>query len=104
VALAARLLGAQATVFMPEGAPIPKVEATRAYGATVRFSGHTVDQALVAARGFAQESGAELIHPFDHADIVAGQGTVGLEILEQCPMSGRSSSVRAAAASWPGSP
>ena len=85
VALAAQLLGTSATVFMPEGAPIPKVEATKAYGATVRFAGSTVDEALVAAEKFAVESDAVLIHPFDHPDIVAGQGTVGLEILEQCP-------------------
>jgi threonine dehydratase len=85
VALAARLLGVHTTVFMPDGAPIPKVEATRAYGATVRFTGHTVDQALVAAKAFSEETGTALIHPFDHVDIVAGQGTVGLEVLEQCP-------------------
>jgi threonine dehydratase len=85
VALAATLLGTRSTVFMPEGAPIPKVQATRAYGAEVRFHGHTVDQALLGAKAFAEETGAVLIHPFDHADIVAGQGTVGLEILEQCP-------------------
>src|SRR5690242_13960524 len=78
VALAARLLGASSTVFMPEGAPLPKVEATRAYGAQVRFTGHTVDEALVAAQSFADETGAVFIHPFDHPDIVAGQGTVGL--------------------------
>jgi threonine dehydratase len=70
---------------MPEGAPIPKVEATKAYGAAVRFAGSSVDEALTAAEKFAAESGAVLIHPFDHPDIVAGQGTVGLEILEQCP-------------------
>ncbi|MGA8210746.1 MAG: threonine ammonia-lyase [Nocardioidaceae bacterium] len=85
VALAARMLGISATVFMPEGAPIPKEKATRGYGATVVFHGHTIDEALVAARGFAAETGAVLIHPFDHADIVTGQGTCGLEILEQCP-------------------
>jgi threonine dehydratase len=85
VALAAKLLGTSSTVFMPEGAPIPKVEATKAYGATVRFSGSSVDDALVAAEKYAAESGAVLIHPFNHPDIVAGQGTVGLEILEQCP-------------------
>ena len=85
VALAATLLGARSTVFMPEGAPLPKVEATRAYGAQVQFSGSTVDDALVAARAFADETGAVFIHPFDHPDIVAGQGTVGLEILEQAP-------------------
>jgi threonine dehydratase len=85
VALAATLHGIQATVFMPEGAPLPKVAATESYGAKVRFAGTTVDQALVAAQRFSEETGAALIHPFDHADIVAGQGTVGLEILEQCP-------------------
>src|SRR3954466_8795459 len=69
VGLAAKLLGTSATVFMPEGAPIPKVQATKAYGATVRFSGSSVDEALVAAQGFAAESGAVLIHPFDHPDI-----------------------------------
>ncbi|MGH8969072.1 MAG: threonine ammonia-lyase [Actinomycetes bacterium] len=85
VALAASLLGISSTVFMPEGAPIPKVEATRAYGADVRFHGHQVDEALVAAQEFAGRTGAVLVHPFDHADVVAGQGTVGLEILEQVP-------------------
>jgi threonine dehydratase len=85
VALAAGMLGVPATVFMPVGAPLPKVTATRGYGADVRFVGATVDEALVAARGFAEETGAVLIHPFDHVDVVAGQGTVGLEILEQRP-------------------
>lgn len=85
VALAASLLGTTSTVFMPAGAPLPKVEATRAYGAEVRFAGVTVDDALAAAAQYEQETGAVLIHPFDHADIVAGQGTVGLEILEQAP-------------------
>ena len=85
VALAASLRGLASTVFMPEGAPIPKVAATRAYGAEVRFHGHSVDEALIAARAFAARTGAVLVHPFDHADIVAGQGTVGLEILEQVP-------------------
>ena len=85
VALAAALIGCASTVFMPEAAPLPKVAATRAYGAHVRHAGHTVDEALVAARAFADETGAVLIHPFDHADVVAGQGTVGLELLEQCP-------------------
>ncbi|HTR71097.1 MAG TPA: threonine ammonia-lyase [Mycobacteriales bacterium] len=85
VALAASLLGTRATVFMPDGAPLPKVEATEAYGAQVRVAGTTVDEALVAAAAFTEESGAVLIHPFDHRDVVAGQGTVGLEILEQVP-------------------
>jgi threonine dehydratase len=85
VALAASLLGARATVFMPHGAPLPKVAATRGYGAEVIFDGHTVDEALVAATAYVAKSGGVLIHPFDHADIVAGQGTVALEILDQVP-------------------
>lgn len=83
VALAAGLLRIKATVFMPYGAPIPKENATRAYGADIRFVGETVDEALAAAQEFASETGAVFIHPFDHPDIVAGQGTVGLEIAEQ---------------------
>jgi threonine dehydratase len=85
VALAASLLGTSAVVYMPEGAPIPKIAATRAYGAEIVFAGLTVDDSLVAAKEHAERTGAVLIHPFDHPDVVAGQGTVGLEILEQCP-------------------
>ena len=85
VALAAQLLGIKATVFMPEGAPIPKERATRAYGADVVFVGRYLEDALVAARAFEADTGAVLIHPFDHVDIVAGQGTAGLEIVEQAP-------------------
>ena len=85
VALAASLLGTTATVFMPAAAPLPKVAATKAYGAKVRLEGTTVDEALQAAAAMAAETGAVMIHPFDHADVIAGQGTVGLEILEQCP-------------------
>ncbi|MEO9223156.1 MAG: threonine ammonia-lyase [Mycobacteriaceae bacterium] len=85
VALAAGLLGARATVFMPTGAPLPKLAATRAYGATVHLHGDDLGQALDAAVEFAERTGAVFIHPFDHSDIVAGQGTVGLEILDQLP-------------------
>ena len=85
VALAASLLGATATVFMPEGAPIPKIQATTAYGAQVCLRGMTVDEALDAASRHAEEHAKVLIHPFDHPDIIAGQGTVGLEIVEQVP-------------------
>ena len=85
VALAARLLGLPATVFMPVGAPLPKLAATRGYGAHVELSGHSVDEALLAAAAHERGTGAVLIHPFDHPDVVAGQGTVGLEIAEQCP-------------------
>ena len=84
-ALASSLLGVHATVFMPVGAPLPKVVATREYGAEVRLHGHVVDETLAAAEEYARETGAVFIHPFDHPDIIAGQGTVGLEILEQCP-------------------
>jgi threonine dehydratase len=85
VALAARLVGVAATVYMPAGAPLPKIEATRGYGAEVRLVDGTVDDALLAADQHAAEHGAVLVHPFDHPDVIAGQGTVGLEILEQCP-------------------
>jgi threonine dehydratase len=85
VALAAQALGIKATVFMPEGAPIPKEKATRGYGADVVFHGRYLEDALTEARAFAEQTGAVLIHPFDNPDIVAGQGTVGLEILEQAP-------------------
>ena len=85
VALAASMLGCKATVFMPQGAPLPKVAATRSYGARVEFPGPTVDDCLRAAEEHAEREGAVLIHPFDHPDVVAGQGTIGLEILEDCP-------------------
>src|SRR3954452_5691338 len=85
VALAAQMLGIKATVFMPEGAPIPKLNATRGYGAEVIFHGAILDEALTHAIEYAEQTGAVLIHPFDHTDIVAGQATVGLEILEQAP-------------------
>jgi threonine dehydratase len=85
VALAAQMLGIGAVVFMPEDAALPKVSATKAYGARVIPSGHSVDDALVAAHAYAAETGAVLVHPFDHVDIVAGQGTAGLEIAEQVP-------------------
>jgi threonine dehydratase len=85
VALAAGLLGTRATVFMPEGAPLPKVTATKGYGAAVEYAGTSVDDALEAAHDFARSTGAILIHPFDHPDVIAGQGTVALEVLNQCP-------------------
>lgn len=85
VALAAQQLGIPSTVFMPEGAPIPKERATRAYGADVVFAGRYFDDALREALAYAERTGATFIHPFDHPDVVAGQGTVGLEMLEQVP-------------------
>ncbi|WP_298175534.1 threonine ammonia-lyase [Saccharomonospora sp.] len=85
VALAAALLGTSATVFMPERAPLPKLAATRGYGADVHLHGDGLEEALAEATAFAERTGAVFIHPFDHPDIIAGQGTVGLEILEQVP-------------------
>ncbi len=85
VALAAQLLDIKATVFMPEGAALPKANATRGYGADVRLVGESLTQALLAAQDFAQQTGAVLIHPFDHEDVVIGQGTLGLEVVEQAP-------------------
>jgi len=85
VALAAGVLGARATVVMPAAAPLPKVAATRSYGADVVLHGAAVEDALAMARELAEETGSIFIHPFDHPDVIAGQGTVGLEIAEQCP-------------------
>jgi threonine dehydratase len=78
-------LGIQATIFMPIGVALPKLLATRSYGADVQLVGNVVDETLRAAADFSEQTGAVLIHPFDHADIVAGQGSLGLEILEQVP-------------------
>jgi threonine dehydratase len=85
VALAASLLGTTATVVMPERAPLPKVQATRDYGASVILRGTSVEDALAEALRVAERTGAIFIHPYDHPDIVAGQGTLGFEIIEQCP-------------------
>lgn len=85
VALAASLLGVRATVFMPQGAALPKLEATRNYGAEVVLGGAVYDDAYAAAEQHAASTGAVMIHPFDHPDVMAGQGTVALEILEQLP-------------------
>jgi threonine dehydratase len=70
---------------MPEGAPLPKVEATGSYGAEVVLHGSAVEDALAHAQELAAEQDLVFIHPFEHADVVTGQGTVGLEIIEQCP-------------------
>jgi threonine dehydratase len=85
VAFAAALLGTRATVVMPERAPLPKIAATRSYGAEIILHGARVEDALLRARAVAEEQGSIFIHPFEHPDIVAGQGTAGLEIMEQCP-------------------
>ncbi|MDJ0392240.1 threonine ammonia-lyase [Rhodococcus sp. G-MC3] len=85
VAWAATQLGIPSTVFMPTGVSLPKLVATKSYGADVTLVGQTVDEALAHAREFAARTGAVLIHPFDHADIVAGQATLGTELLGQMP-------------------
>ena len=85
VALAAKLLGIKATIIMPVGASSPKLLATLGYGAIVEQTGQTIDECLLRAKEIERKTGAVLIHPFDHKDIVAGQGTCGLEILDQCP-------------------
>ena len=85
VALAAQLLGIKATIFMPVGASLPKYQATIGYGANVVLTGAIFDETNTAAREFAQETGAVYVPPFDHIDIVRGQGTVALEIFDQLP-------------------
>jgi threonine dehydratase len=88
VALASSLLDVKATVFMAEGAALPKVEATTRYGANVILEGTVYDEAFAAAEKFAEQEGAVMVHPFDHADVIAGQGTIALEMLEQLPEAG----------------
>jgi len=85
VALAAQQLGIPATIFMPLGVPVPKLLATRGYGAEVILEGATVETPLRLAAEFAERTGAVLIHPFDHRDIIVGQGTLGLELVEDMP-------------------
>ncbi|PZE86575.1 threonine ammonia-lyase [Curtobacterium sp. MCBD17_032] len=85
VAFAARELGIPATIFTPVGVALPKLQATRRYGADVVLRGHSVEEALSAAKDFAIRTGAVFIPPFDHPAVIAGQGTVGLEIVDQVP-------------------
>jgi threonine dehydratase len=85
VAFAARELGITATIFTPVGVALPKLQATRAYGAEVVLAGHNIIEPLQKAQEFAESTGAIRIPPFDHPDVIAGQGTVGLEILSQVP-------------------
>ena len=85
LAYAARARGVPCEVFMPDGASIGKVEAVTALGAKVRLVGTTVDESLAAARERAAAGGLAFVHPFDDPDVIAGQGTVALELLEQVP-------------------
>ena len=85
VALAASKLGIKATIFMPIGASLPKVQATKGYGAEVVLVGATFAECLKAAQEFSAKKNAVFIPPFDHIEVVIGQGTVGLEIMKELP-------------------
>jgi len=85
VALAAALTGRSAIIFMPRGAALPKIDATRGYGAEVRLVGETVDDAIAEARATAAALGAAYVHPFDDPQVIAGQGTIGLELIDEAP-------------------
>jgi threonine dehydratase len=88
VAWAAREAGIPATIFVPVDAPMSKVEAARSYGATVELAGEMFDDAVVAATGYADATGATFVHAFDDPRVIAGQGTLGLELAEQLPEDG----------------
>jgi threonine dehydratase len=88
VAWAARQAGARATIFVPQDAPMTKVDATRNYGADVEFVGASIEETLTAAMARVEETGATFVHPFEDETIIAGQGTIGLELAEQVPDSG----------------
>jgi threonine dehydratase len=83
VAWAAREVGADARVFMPQDAAMAKVDATRHYGADVELTGPAIEEALEAAAAYVAETGATLVHPFEDPLIIAGQGTIGLELADQ---------------------
>ncbi len=85
VAWAAREAGIPATIFMPEDAPMAKVEATRSYGGRTELRGGDFEEAVAAAQAFVESSGATLVHAFEDERVVAGQGTIGLELAEQAP-------------------
>lgn len=85
VAFSADLLGVKATIYMPESTPLFKVFATKEYGAEVVLAGRTFDEACAAALEEGKRSGALFVHPFDDPLVMAGQGTIGLEILSELP-------------------
>jgi threonine dehydratase len=84
-AQAARSRGVRCEVFMPVEAPLSKVEGCRALGAHVNIGGASVDECVAQARAHAAEAGMAFVHPFDDADVIAGQGTLGLELLDDVP-------------------
>ena len=85
VAFAATAAGVKSTIVMPRSAPIAKVSATQGYGAEVVLAGNIYDEAYAKACEICEETGAEFIHPFDDEDVMAGQGTIALEILRDLP-------------------
>jgi len=85
VAWAAREAGIPATIFMPQDAPMAKVEATRAYGGETELVGEGFEDAVAAAKEHVERTGATLVHAFEDARVIAGQGTIGLELAEQAP-------------------
>jgi threonine dehydratase len=85
VAWAAREIGARARIFMPQDAPMAKVDATRHYGAEVELNGASLEDSLDAAQAYVAESGATFVHPFEDPAVIAGQGTIGLELADQVP-------------------
>jgi threonine dehydratase len=85
VAWAAREEGAKATVFMPQDAPMAKVEPTKNYGAKAELVGAAFEESLAAALKYAEETGATFVHPYEDGTVIAGQGTIGLELAEQVP-------------------
>jgi threonine dehydratase len=85
VAWAAREAGIKATIFVPQDAPMAKVEATRSYGADVEMAGENLEASIATARGHVAETGATFVHPYEDETVVAGQGTIGLELAEQVP-------------------
>ncbi len=85
LAFAAQYFGCEATIFMPEATPLTKVSGVKSYGANVVLTGENFDEAYEAAMKFTQENNKEFIHPFADDDVIAGQGTIALELLEQVP-------------------
>jgi threonine dehydratase len=85
VAWAAREVGAQARIYMPQDAPMAKVDATRHYGAEVVLGGSMLEDCLAEASAYVEEHGATFVHPFEDPVVIAGQGTIGLELVDQVP-------------------
>ena len=88
VALAAALTDRPSTIYMPKGASLPKIEATRTYGAQVILEGEVIDDCIALAERYAEDTGAVFVSPFDDPDVIAGQGTIGLELLDEAAEAG----------------